>query len=127
MGAVMDWPETLPVALASGYSFDDAFEVIRPADSLGFATEVRRGQINKPKAVSASLLLSFDEFAVFDWLLTRKLRNGAVWVSMPLKFDDGVRSVETRIVKASPATEGRHWKVSLTLEVMTHGNTAELA
>ncbi len=28
---------------------------------------------------------------------------------------------------ASPATEGRHWKVSLTLEVMTHGNTAELA
>ena len=113
----MDWPVTLPVVLAAGYSFDDAFEVIRPADSLGFAPEVRRGQINKPKAVSASLLLSFDEFAVFDWLLTRKLRNGAVWVSMPLKFDDGVSAAQCRIVKASPAVEGQHWKVSLSLEV----------
>lgn len=123
----MEWPTTLPVALASGYSFDDAFEVIRPADSLGFSPEVRRGQTNKPKAVSASLLLSFDEFAVFDWLLTRKLLNGAIWVLMPLKFDDGVKQAEAKIVKASPATEGRHWKVSLTLEVMTNGNTAELA
>ena len=123
----MKWPQTLPIPLAAGYFFDDAFEVIRPADSLGFSPEVRRGQINKPKAVSASLLLSFDEFSVFDWLLTRKLQNGAVWVLMPLKFDDGVWAVETRIVKASPATEGRHWKVSLTLEVMTYGNTAELA
>ena len=113
----MEWPKTLPIPLASGYLFDDAFEVIRPADSLGFAPEVRRGQINKPKAVSASLLLSFDEFAVFDWLLTRKLRNGAVWVSMPLKFDDGVSAAQCRIVKASPAVEGQHWKVSLSLEV----------
>ena len=116
-----------PVPLASGYSFDDDFEVIRPAASLGFSPSVRRGQINKPKAVSASLLLSFDEFAVFDWLVTRKLRNGAVWLDMPLNFDNGVKLTEARIVKASPATEGRHWKVSLTLEVMTHGNTTQLA
>lgn len=115
----MEWPKTLPVPLASGYSFDDAFEVIRPDASLGFSPSVRRGQINKPKAVSASLLLSFDEFAVFDWLVTRKLRNGAVWVEMPLKFDDGVSPVLCRIVKTSPAVEGKHWKVSLSLEVDT--------
>ena len=123
----MEWPKTLPVPLASGYSFDDAFDVIRPAQSLGFSPNVRRGQINKSKSISASLLLSFDEFAVFDWFLTRKLCNGAVWVSMPLKFDDGVTQAEARIIKASPATESMHWKVSLTLEVMTNGNTAELA
>ena len=123
----MKWPQTLPIPLAAGYSFNDNLEVIRPADNLGFAPDVRKGQINPPKIINASLLLSFDEFAVFDYLLTRKLRNGAIWITMPLTFDNGIREQLARIVTASPAVEGLHWKVSLTLESMTVGITTHLA
>ncbi len=123
----MQWPNTLPIPLAAGYSVNDNLEVIRPADNLGFAPNVRRRQINPPKTINTGLLLSFDEFAVFDYLLTRKLRNGAIWITMPLTFDNGIHEQLARIVTASPAVEGLHWKVSMNLETMTIGNPTRLA
>ena len=114
----MDWPKTLPIPLASGYSVDDAFEVIRPAGTLGFSPEVRRGQINKPKTVNTSLTLTFDQFAVFDWLVTRKLRNGAIWINTPVKFDNSVFSGLSRFISVSASVEGLFWKVTAKLEVM---------
>lgn len=123
----MEWPKTLPMPLASGYSFDDAFDVIRPSDALGFSPSLRLAQKNNPKPVNASLLLTFDEFAVFDWFVSRKLKYGALWLMIPLKFDEGVTQATARIAKVTTATEGRHWKISLTLEVMTYGHSAKMA
>lgn len=115
----MDWPNTLPIPLASGYTLDDMFDVIRPSESLGFSPDVRRGQMNAPKEINASLLLTFDEYALFDWLVMRKLSQGVRRLSVPLTFDSSVvKKQSVRIVKVSPVIEGRHWKVGLTLEVV---------
>lgn len=123
----MDWPKTLPIPMANGYGFTDLFEVIRPTDSLGFSPEIRQGQKNGSKTVSATLLLTFYEFAVFDWFVKRRLKDSAIWLSMPLRFDDGVMYSMARMYRINPVTDGNHWKVSITLEVMTEPKNGSLA
>ena len=114
----MDWPATLPIPLASGYSYNDVFEIIQPDSKLGFTPMLRRGQINSPKPVNISLLLNFHEFALFDWFINRKLAHGAKRLVIPLKLDDALIQGNGKITSVSPSTEGDHWRVSMTLEIM---------
>lgn len=114
----MNWPASLPIPLASGYSYADVFDIVRPDQNLGFSPTIRRGQINSPGPVDVSLILTFHEFAVLDWLISKKLIQGAKFLMMPIKLDDALIHNNARILKVSPSTEGKHWRVSMSLEIM---------
>ena len=117
-GNRFEWPVTLPLPQISGYALDDAFDVVRPDASLGFASDWRQGQVNAPQYVDFALTLDEEEFAVFDWVVERRTRTGAAWMYIPLKLGAELSVRRCRFASVQkPSLNGLHWTVSGRLEL----------
>lgn len=112
------WPTLLPYPLMSGYSLEPVSTVARTDMDAGPARQ-RSRYTAAPTMASVSVLLTRQQFAIFEAWYLHEINNGAAWFVGPIRNGRGISTQDCRFAEAwkSSPVSGNLEQVTMRWEI----------